>query len=46
MKKIYALFVMMCVVLGAIANPIYCVDKKFVAAQKAETINPAKVAKA
>lgn len=28
MKKIYALFVMMCVVLGASANPIYCVDKK------------------
>ena len=46
MKKIYALFMMMCVVLGAIANPNYCVDKKFVAAQKAETINPAKVAKA
>ena len=45
MKKIYALFMMMCVVLGAIANPNYCVDKKFVAAQKAETINPAKVAK-
>ena len=28
MKKIYTLFVMMCVVLGASANPIYCVNKK------------------
>ena len=37
MKKIYTLFVMMCVVLGASANPVYYVDKKLAVTQIEKT---------